>query len=166
MMVTQNVDRAAGGGGIEQSPSHVAQPQKLPHLSNMAELLGEIEKIAENTGEDRSGDWSGTSPAIRGAGAGTGVQGVSPRDQAIADLPPGPVLRKQLERHIVTEIKTLRRDIRRIAKVRSGGSAFRLNELYTRLRRLNALLHDLFQASYEVLRRLFVKVFIDKQPIL
>lgn len=165
-MALQNAEKSAGGGTLEQAPAQTAQPQKLPNLSSMAELLGEIEKIAETTGEDRSGDWSGTTPGTTAVATGGAITGQSPRDRAIAAIPEVAVMRKELEKHIVTEIKVLRKDIRRITRVRAPGAAFRLNELYTRLRRLNSLLHDLFATSYEVVRRLFVKVFIDKQPIL
>ncbi len=33
-------------------------------------------------------------------------------------------------------------------------------------RRLNALIRDILEASMEVLKRFFVRVFIDQQPIL
>lgn len=165
VMVTQNAEKS-GGGTFEQAPLQVThQPQRLPNLSNMAELLSEIEKIAETTGEDRSGDWSGTQPGTAMAAAGTQT-GTSPRDRAIAAIPETKVMLRQLEQHIVTEIKTLRRDIKRVTRVRSPGAAYRLNELYTRMRRLHALLHSLFETSVEAVRRLFIKVFIDKQPIL
>lgn len=165
-MVTQNAEKS-GGGTFEQAPLQVThQPQRLPNLSNMAELLSEIEKISEKTGEDRSGDWGGTQPGTATAAAGGAQAGTSPRDQAIAAIPGTQVMLRQLEQHIIKEIKTLRRDIKRVTRVRSPGAAYRLNELYTRMRRLHALLHSLFETSVEAVRRLFIKVFIDKQPIL
>lgn len=166
-MVTQSANKTAGGsGGLEQAPSNVAQPQKLPHLEGMVTLLEEIDRISEKTGEDRSGDWSGATGGTGTAVRTTGQSGISPRDQAIANLPATGVMVQQLQAHIITEIKTLRKEIRSVTRLRNPGAAFQLNELYTKLRRLNGLLHDLFEASYEVLKRLFVKVFIDKQPIL
>ena len=74
---------------------------------------------------------------------------------------------KQLARHIEKEVKTLRRKVRRAARRASKpGNAHKLNELYAQIRQLNALLANLFEASYEVVKRLFVRVFIDKQTIL
>lgn len=166
-MVTQTVDRGtAGGGALESVPSSVAQPQKLPHLEGMVTLLEEIDRISETMGEDRSGDWSGSGATGGGMMQAGGQTGTSPRDQAIAALPMPNVMKRHLEAHIVREMKTLRRDIRRITRVRTPGAAYKLNELYTRLRRLHGLLHDILEASFEVLRRLFIKVFVDKQPII
>jgi hypothetical protein len=165
-MVSTNADKSIGGGAVEHAPQQVVQPKPLPHLSNMADLLGEIGKIAESTGEDRSGDWSGSGAGAVARGTSGGQAGTSPRDQAIANVPSTPVMLKELEKHIVTEIKTLRKDIKSITRLRSPGAAFQLNELYTKMRHLHSLLREILEASYEVVKRLFVKVFIDKQPIL
>lgn len=159
------VERSAGAGGApEHAPMQVVQPQKLD-LSSVAEVLADIGNVAEAAGEDRSGDWSGSAGGRPGMTV-AGDHAVSPRDRAIAAAPAPTVMLRKLERHVVTEIKTLRRDIRRVTRIRAPGSAHHLNELYTRLRRLNALLRSLVEASVEVVKRLFVKVFIDKQPIL
>ncbi len=166
-MVTQTTLTAEGSGGhLEQAPASVSQPQKLPHLEGMMTLLEEIDRISEKTGEDRSGDWSGASGGTAVAQTGSKATAQSPRDQAIANLPLPPLMMRQLEAHVLQEVKELRKEIKRVTRLRDPGGAFRLNELYTRLRRLHALLHEIFEASYEVLRRLFIKVFIDKQPIL
>lgn len=157
---------AEGGGSLEQASANVSQPQKLPHLEGMMELLSEIDRISEKTGEDRSGDWSGTSPGAGAVARSSGQTGMSPRDIAIAGIPAPAAMVKQLEAHVLSEVKELRKEIRTVTKLKSPGGAYRLNELYTKLRRLHALLAELLEASYDVLKRLFIKVFIDKQPIL
>ena len=55
--------------------------------------------------------------------------------------------------------------LRMIVRSKKPGSAYALSQLYAKIRHLNALLADLLEASYDVLKRLFVKVFIDKQAI-
>jgi hypothetical protein len=127
-------------------------------------LVAEINELpAETTGEDRSGDWSGasgTAMATQGA-----QQGTSARDQAIANLPAPAQMQKQLEAHIRAEVKELRKQTRLIVRSRKPGSAYALAQMYAKIRHLNALLADLLEASYDVLKRLFVKVFVDRQAI-
>jgi len=77
------------------------------------------------------------------------------------------VIRKELAKHIENEVKTLRKQVRHATRrISKPGNAHKLNELYSRIRRLNTLLANMFEASYDVVKRLFVRVFIDKQPIL
>ncbi len=151
--------------GVEMSKLVVSQPKKLEHL---LEDLKTIEvftsRVSERTGEDRSQD-----PGTAGAAAGTRKDNtaVSPRDQAIAAIPTAQqVLQKQLAKHIEQEVGTLRKLARKTAHSGRPGDAFRLNEIYARIRRLNALLAEIFSAALDVLRRLYIRVFIDRQPIL
>ena len=125
-------------------------------LETLAAIDSIAERVSEKTGEDRS-----VGPAGSGA-----VQGPSPRDLAIANLPQPIIMQKQLERHIRTEIKKLNKEAKRIARMSKPGAAYYLNELYSRIRRLNSLLHELFEASLDIMKRLYVRVFIDKQPII
>ncbi len=139
----------------------VLQPSKAEGL---AMLVAEINELpSETSGEDRSGDWSGKSMTT-GGGQAAAAQ-TSARDQAIANLPAPAAMQKQLEAHIRAEIKDLRGQAKIITRSRKPGSAYALAQLYAKIRHLNALLADLFEASYDVLKRLFVKVFVDRQAI-
>lgn len=139
----------------------VLQPGKAEGL---AMLVAEINELpSENTGEDRSGDWSGATGTAVATTQGTEQSSV--RDQAMANLPVPVKMQKALEAHIRAEIKDLRGQAKIITRSRKPGSAYALALLYAKIRHLNALLADLLEASYDVLKRLFVKVFIDKQPI-
>lgn len=97
--------------------------------------------------------------------SGTQTSQPSARDQAIAQIPVVAIMQKQLEAHIRNEVKDLRKQARQIIRSRKPGSAHALAQLYAKMRHLNALLADLLEASYDVLKRLFVKVFVDKQSI-
>jgi len=129
-------------------------------------LVAEINELpSENMAEDRSGDWSGAGGAVATTGHGGGTQQMSARDQALASLPQPAAMQKQLEAHIRSEVKDLRTQARVIIRSRKPGSAYALAQMYAKIRHLNALLADLLEASYDVLKRLFVKVFIDRQTI-
>lgn len=107
----------------------------------------------------------------KGGGSGTttgqqqGTHGPSPRDIAIANLPPLAIMQQKLTTHIRGEVRTLRREAHRVTRVGKPGAAYHLNQLYARIRRLNALLSELLEASLDVLKRLFIRVFIDKQAL-
>lgn len=127
-------------------------------------IVAEINELpSESTGEDRSGDWSGSGGTVQTTA--TGTQQTSARDQAIANVPAPTAMQKKLEAHIRAEVKELRKQTKQIIRSRKPGSAYALAQLYAKIRHLNALLADLLEASYDVLKRLFVKVFIDKQAI-
>lgn len=149
-------------GGSETVLQVVAQPQ----LVNMQNFLSELnDKVSEKGTEDAAGDWSGTGSGAAVA-TGTGSQsGPSARDLAMANLPIPVIMQKQLETHIREEVKQLRKQALRIANTQKPGGAHKLNELYARIHRLNALLASLFEASVEILKRLYVRVFVDKQSI-
>ena len=139
----------------------VTQPEKFEGL---LETISLMDKVSERMGEDRSGDLGGS-----GGSAGT-AQGdddsTSARAKAIANLPETPQMRRELGNYIQKEIKVLRKQVRRQAfRASKPGSAHQLNELYSKIRRLNTLLSELMEASVDVLKRLFIKVFIDKQTI-
>lgn len=137
------------------------QPNKEQDL---AMLVAEINAIpGETLGEDRSGDMGGSQSGMVKTGGAT--HGTSARDQALANLPVPSAMQKQLEAHIRTEVKKLRKQTKLIIRSKKPGSAYALAQLYAKIRHLNALLGQLLDVSYDVLKRLFVKVFIDKQPI-
>jgi hypothetical protein len=139
----------------------VSQPPKVEML---LDALAAIDKIAERIGEDRSSD-------MGGGGSGTGKKddgsAASTRDQKIANLPVPEVMRSELKKHIEQEVAILQKEIHKAARrVSRPGGAYKLSVLYARLRRLNALISELFEAAYDTVKRLFVKVVIDEQKVL
>jgi hypothetical protein len=138
----------------------VTQPEKFDGL---LETISLMDKVSESMGEDKSGDMGGGG----GTSSGKGDDGTaSTRAQAIANLPDTAEMRKELGKYIQKEIKVLRKQVRRKAFTAARpGSAHKLNEIYGKIRRLNSLLSELMETSVEVLKRLFIRVFIDKQSI-
>lgn len=139
----------------------VSQPEKLEGLLETINLMA---TVSERMGEDRSGD-------LGSSGGSSGQQGddstqVSARDKAIAAIPAVPVMQKQLQEHIAQNIKSLRQEInQQTVKGSKAGSAYKLNELYKRIRRLQCFLSDILSASTEIVQRIYIRVFIDKQPL-
>lgn len=155
------------GSSLEAAPSVVTQPVKIETGGQLlGSFLEDINKMSENapSGPGEQGT-AGTSGAMVQT-AGGSSPAVSSRDEAIANVPTAKVMQKQLEAHIKAEVKKLRKQARTIARINQPGGAYRLNQLYTRIHHLNALLAELFSSSVEVVKRLFVKVFIDKQTVL
>ncbi len=151
---------------VETSKLIVRQPAKLAELGKLLETFDNLSaRVSERQGEDISGDLGGGG----GAGGGKGQQGdqsVSPRDLAIERIPPFEIVRKKLETHIQGEVRKLERQARKLSRSSAPGSAYKLNDIYARIRRLNALLYQMLEASVEMLKRFFIRVFIDQQPIL
>ncbi|MBM3231612.1 hypothetical protein FJZ28_04805 [Candidatus Peregrinibacteria bacterium] len=140
----------------------VAQPDRY---QNLLDTIALIDKVTETIGEDRSGDMGGAGGAMTRSGSGD-ASALSARAQALANLPAVPAMRAQLKTYIESEVKQLRREVRRsVHRASRPGSAYSMNQLYAKIRRLNALLAELMEASYEVLKRVFVRVFIDKQSV-
>lgn len=144
-----------------EAPLAVVQPSHM----EFAALLEDIGKITEHGTEDHSGDWSGSGGKVATRGTQAASTQVSPRDRAIANLPVVAVMQKELEKHIQQEVKKLRRQAKSIARISHPGAAYRLNQLYSRIHRLNAILAGLFEASVDVVKRLFIRVFVDRQTI-
>lgn len=163
-MINHSPEKAPGPQqSIESAPaSVVVQPTKVEFGS----FLDSISKMSDATGEDKSGDWSGSGggTAVATSG-GAQTKGQSARDRAIANLPIPVVMQKELQKHIRTEVTKLRAQAKSIAAMSQPGSAYKLNKLYAQIRHLNALLASLFEASVDVVKRLFIRVFIDKQTI-
>jgi|TARA_B100001971_G_C18213186_1_gene552094 hypothetical protein len=140
----------------------VEQPQKLEGLIETINLLG---NISERMGEDKSGDMGGGGGSKKVSKSS--ASGTSPRNQAIKNMPVEKVVRNELAKHIEKEVKALRKQVRHATRrISRPGNAHKLNELYSKIRRLNTLLANIVEASYDVVKRLFIRVFIDKQPIL
>ena len=149
---------------VETSKLIVRQPTRLAELNKILDTFDNLNaRVGEKTSEDASSDWSGSGTA---SSSGQGDDGVSPRDQAINAIPSPLLVRQRLEQHIEQEVKKLEREARRMSRSAKPGAAFHLNELYSRIRKLNSLLGRILEAAEDVLRRLFIRVFIDRQPIL
>jgi hypothetical protein len=152
---------------METSKLIVRQPAKMAELNKLLETFENLNaRVSERMGEDISGDMGGG-----GTGATGGTQGddavVSPREKAIRAMPTAPeILRQKLGTQIQKEVHSLSKEAKKFARSSQPGAAFHLNEIYAKIRRLNSLLADLVEASMEVLKRLFIKVFIDNQSIL
>lgn len=146
---------------VEQSAMIVAQPGKLENL------LGKIEEITAVTVEATTEDMQGGTGVQASGGQSDDGARQSPRDRAIANLPTPQKMQKQLTQHIEGEIKKLRKEVRNITwSVNKKGAAHRANQLYAKIRRLNSILSELYETSIEVLKRLYIRVIIDKQPVM
>ncbi len=151
---------------VETSKLIVRQPAKLAELGKLLETFDNLSaRVSERQGEDVSGDLGGGG-GTGGSKAAQKDDGVSPRDLAIERIPPFEIVRKKLEGHIHGEVRKLEKQARRLSRASQPGSAYKLNDIYSRIRRLNALLYQMVEASMEMLKRFFIRVFIDQQPIL
>jgi len=159
-------------GNLEKGTQHtpesteakhlVTQPEKMKGLEGLLETISLMDKVSETMGEDRSGDMGGGAQGSTKKSDDT----VSVRATALANLPDTPEMRKHLSGYIQKEIKTLRTEVRKKTfRASKPGSAYQINELYKKIRRLNSLLAELMETSVDALKRLFVKVFIDKQAL-
>jgi signal transduction histidine kinase len=139
----------------------VTQPPKMKELGQVLDAIDNLaQRVGERTSEDVSGDLGSSG------GSAAGQKRASPRDAAIALMPTAPaVLQAELAKHIEQEIKQLERKVSRAGAMSKAGGAYELNELYARIRKLRSLLREILEASVDLLKRLFIKVFIDKQPI-
>ncbi len=150
----------------------VSQPERsaLQKVDGLGEFLTalnglEMGNIGESTGEDTSArDLGGAGGGFVATGSSTTT--VSARDLAIANLPVAPVMQKQLEAHIEEEVKKLRRQAKQVSRISTPGAAYHLTKIYARIRQFHTLLAALLDAGVEVVKRFFIRVFIDRQPIL
>lgn len=159
--------RSIAAPKTEAAPSVVSQPVKIDQkMDQMNALLAEINDTITESTQSRPGEqWNG-GKAGAGATAQDDARTPSPRDIAIANLPPPAAMQKQLEKHIRDEVKKLRKEAKRVARISQPGGAERLNNLYARMRQLNALLAHILHASVDAVKRLFIRVFIDKQTLI
>ncbi len=150
---------------VETGKLIVRQPAKLEALNQLLMTFENLNaRVGERATEDNSGGMgSGSSGASQGSSSAQ-----SPRDFAISKMPvSADVVRSQISAHVEKEVQSLEKQARRLAKWSwKKGTAHQLNELYSRIRRLNSLLSSLVEASYEMMKRLYIRIFIDHQPIL
>jgi hypothetical protein len=139
----------------------VFQPQKLKEVVDIIDLMG---NISSRVREDSSGDMGGGGGGQQGddntAGAGTSV-----RDQLIARAPVVSIMQKELVHHLYKEIHTLERQVKETRQKKGKGSAYIIAEMYKKIRKLSSLITEILYASTEMIRRFYIAVFIDKQPI-
>lgn len=151
---------------VETQKLVVKQPAKLAELSKLLETFENLNaRVSERTSEDVSGDLGGAGGATGGQGSAA-AKAASARQQAIDTMPGELVIKKKLEEHIIKEVKKLNHQAKVAARSSRPGSAYRMNNFYAQIRRLNALLLHILESSVEVVQRLFIRVFIDHQPIL
>lgn len=129
------------------------------------ETISLIDKVSERMGEDRSGDLGAGGVARTGSGTGDDTSTASARQQAINNLPEPKIMQKSLEKHIHKEVHQLNKQVKKLTKAAKPGNAYKINQMYARIRRLNGILSELMEASYDVLKRLYIRIFIDKQKI-
>ncbi|MEQ1849748.1 MAG: hypothetical protein ABL890_04120 [Candidatus Peribacteraceae bacterium] len=142
------------------TPNVVYQPPKLKEIVEIIDLMGHV---ATRVREDNAGDWTGATATA--SGSGTQQDGSSARSQAIARAPSIPVMQKELIRHLEKEMRMIRKQAKAVSSSRGRGSAYLLNELYKKLRRLRELARQILGASAEVIKRFYISVFIDRQPL-
>lgn len=140
------------------APDVVFQPPKLKEVVEIINLMG---TVASRVREDNSGDVPGGGTKS----AAAKQSGTSARDEAIANAPPLPVMQKKLVEHLEKEARTIRAQARAIARSNQRGSAFMLNNLYRKMRRLSSLISQILQASAEMIKRFYIAAFIDQQPL-
>ena len=149
---------------VDNAPGFVFQPQKLTEIVDMIDLMG---SISERVREDNSGDMGGAGGGTAGgAQGGAGAKGASPRDVALANLPIPQVMQEKLIRHVKGEIRSLEKQVGSMSRKNAKGSAFLLTEIYRKIRRMHAMIDEILQASADMARRLYIALFVDRQPLL
>ena len=139
----------------------VKQPERIKSLLT---VLADLESISERVSETADRDLGSGGMSSTGAGA-TGDDSQSARAQAIKSLPSTNVMRGRLTRHLEHEVHQLERRAKRMAHKAGMGSAYLLNELYSRIRKIQALIAEIADATAEVVRRLYVRLFVDNQQL-
>lgn len=144
----------------EVAPAVVFQPQKLKEIVEVVDLMG---TVAARVRDDSPSD----TPGGNGGGSQSGQQrsGTSARDEAIAKAPPVAIMQKKLVEHLEREVSTIQKQANSIKMSNAPGSGFMLTELYRKIRRLRSLIGDILHASAEMIKRFYVSVFIDHQPL-
>lgn len=140
--------------GVQRLAVH--QPEKMKDLLALLEIL---EGVTEQV--------KGVQPAGGGTAAAgdDGAAQASVRASAIAHLPDTAVMQEKLVSALETEVRRLQQRSRVLARRLQRGSAYTLNEVYARIRKIRALILEILSAAREVIERLYVRLFIDGQPI-
>ncbi len=139
----------------------VFQPPKLREIVEVIDLMG---TVASRVREDKSGDLPTAAGANAGKAAGQ-TSAATARDEAIARAPAPAIMQRKLVQHLEQEVKRVEKQARVIARSKKSGSAYLLSELYKKIRRLSSLIKDILEASTEMIKRFYISVFIDHQPL-
>jgi len=146
----------------EHFPLTVRQPEKI---TSLLAVLSDLEKISERVSEDRSQDLGAGARAGMGDDSSTRDASQSARKQALQSLPSKEVMQRKLVSHLKGEVRHLEREARRLARSGKQGAAFLLTQTYARIRKIQSLIEELLGAAREVIERLYVRLFIDKQQL-
>ncbi len=162
-MALNSLEKGHSSTPSPESKGVVLQPLKA---EKMQSLLEQVDTIISESHPAKPGEqWSGSGAKAGSTGIQPATKTQSWRDQAIAALPTPQIMQK-LQEHIHEEINVLRRQASRITDLRKPGAAHRMTQLQAKIHQLSNLLSALFEASMEALKRIFVRVFIDKQSLL
>ena len=158
--------RGEGGTSPRESRESFQLTVKQPaKITSLLAVLSDLEKMSERVSEDRSTDLgtgtSGTQVTAGGAQAGA----LSARQQALQSLPAKEVMQRKVTKHLKKEIHHLEREARHLARLSTKGSAHLLTQTYARIRKIQTLMEDLLDAAYEVIERLYVRLFVDQQQL-
>lgn len=160
LSVTAETLSASSGNTSETAPGQVFQPPKLREIVEVIDLMG---TVAMRVREDSSGDMGGGGSA--GQAQTGGATGTSARDDAIKNAPIPAVMQQKLITHLNEEIKRVEQQAKTLMRSNRRGSAFLLSDLYRKIRRLTALISDILSASADMIKRFYISVFIDRQPL-
>lgn len=144
--------------GPEKVRSVVFQPKALKEIVEVVDLMG---TVASRVREDNSGDLPTSGRAAQAAKK----DGTSSRDEAIAKAPPVAVMQQKLVKHLRREVAVIERQARRAARSNEPGAGWLLSELYKKIRRMTSLISEILTASATMIKRFYVSVFIDHQPL-
>lgn len=156
------------GLDTQKSPETVVQPSKalqLEQVEGLSEFVDQINQIKEHASDTAGEQWSSGSGSQKAVATAGQQQAVSARDLAIANLPSPKAMQRELEKHIKEEVKNLRKQAKTVTRLGQPGGAHRLTLFYRQIRHLNSLLSAIWDTSVDVVKRLFIRVFIDKQSI-
>lgn len=160
----QKERKSEGGDSLELSQEGVQLTVRQPEkIRSLLFVLSDLEKISEAVSEDRSQDLGGV-----GAGAVTGGDDSvtsSVRQKAIQSLPSTSVMRGRLTKHLQQNVRQLERRAKRLARSSKKGSAYLLNEIYARIRKLQTLIAELVDAAADTVRRFYIRLFIDQRQL-
>jgi hypothetical protein len=136
----------------------VRQPPQVKDLINLLEMLeGVTERVTASKGASSIGQV--------GAQGGEDDHRESARYQALANLPDTPLMQKRLVSSLEREVTILKRQARKAAFRLKRGGAFVLNNIYAKIRKIKAMIAEILSATREVVERLYVRLFVDGQPI-
>lgn len=148
--------------GPDSQPAIVFQP---PRLSKIVEIVDVMGNVVESIREENARDIPTTTTVTTSGGVAAQTGGVSARDAAIAAAPTVPVMQQKLVQHLRQEVRIIQRQASSLSRKDERGSAYLLNVLYRKIRRLSSLINEILHASSEIIRRFYIAVFIDHQAL-